>query len=159
MPLSERSEELIMTSGVEAERIGKLVLDTSAYSRFRAGDTRVRDLIAEAEQVFVPAPVLGELHGGFEMGSRALENRVALSEFLSEPFVRTIPVSEDVARHYGRVYAGLRRAGTPIPTNDIWIAACALDQGACLLTFDHDFNSVAGLDRLVLDGVEPGTDD
>ncbi len=148
-----------MTSGDEAERIGKLVLDTSAYSRFRAGDTRVRDLIAEAEQVLVPAPVLGELHGGFEMGSRMLENRVALSEFLSEPFVRTIPVSENVARHYGRIYAGLRRAGTPIPTNDIWIAACALDEGACLLTFDRDFDSVAGLDRLVLDGVEAGTDD
>ncbi|MDA1305845.1 MAG: type II toxin-antitoxin system VapC family toxin [Acidobacteria bacterium] len=148
-----------MTSGDEAERIGKLVLDTSAYSRFRAGDTRVRDLIAEAEQVLVPAPVLGELHGGFEMGSRTLENRVALSEFLSEPFVRTIPVSENVARHYGRIYAGLRRAGTPIPTNDIWIAACALDEGACLLTFDRDFDWVAGLDRLVLDGVEAGTDD
>jgi len=148
-----------MTSGDKAERIGKLALDTSAYSRFRAGDTRVRDLIAEAAQVLVPAPVLGELHGGFEMGSRTLENRVALSEFLSEPFVRTIPVSENVARHYGRVYAGLRRAGTPMPTNDIWIAACALDEGACLLTFDHDFDSIAGLDRLVLDGVEAGTDD
>jgi predicted nucleic acid-binding protein len=148
-----------MTSGAETERLKKLVLDTSAYSRFRAGDTRVRDLIAEAETVFVPATVLGELHGGFEMGSRPLENRVALSEFLSESFVQTIGVSESVARHYGRVYAGLRRAGTPIPTNDIWIAACALDHGACLLTFDHDFDAVAGLDRLILEGVEPGTDD
>lgn len=148
-----------MTSGADAERIGKLVLDTSAYSRFRAGDTRVRDLIAAADVVLIPAPVLGELHGGFEMGSRTLENRVALSEFLSEPMVQTIPVSETVARHYGRVYAGLRRGGTPIPTNDIWIAACAIDHGGCLLTFDHDFEHVVGLDRILLDGVEPGTDD
>ncbi len=135
------------------------MLDTSAYSRFRAGDTRVRDLIAEAETVMVPAPVLGELHGGFELGSRTRENRVALSEFLAESFVRIIAVDDTVARHYGRVYAALKRAGTPIPVNDIWIAACAIDQGACLLTFDHDFDHVAALDRLVLDGVELGTDD
>ncbi len=148
-----------MTSGVKSERIPRLVLDTSAYSRFRAGDTRVRDLIAEAQSVLVPAPVLGELHGAFEMGSRTRENRVALSEFLSEPLVQVISVDDTVARHYGRVYAGLRRAGTPIPANDMWIAACALDQGGCLLTFDHDFDHVPGLDRLVLDGIELGTDD
>lgn len=148
-----------MTSGVKSGRIPRLVLDTSAYSRFRAGDTRVRDLIAEAESVLVPAPVLGELHGAFEMGSRTRENHVALSEFLSEPFVQVTSVDDTVARHYGRVYAGLRRAGTPIPANDMWIAACALDQGGCLLTFDHDFDHVAGLDRLVLDGIELGADD
>ena len=148
-----------MSSGTKGERISKLALDTSAYSRFRAGDTRVRDLIADAESVMVPAPVLGELHGAFEMGSRRIENRVALSEFLAEAFVRVIAVDDTVARHYGRVYAGLRRASTPIPANDMWIAACAIDQGACLLTFDHDFDHVAGLDRLVLDGVELRSDD
>jgi len=70
-----------------------------------------------------------------------------------------IPVSESVARHYGRVYAGLRRAGTPVPANDMWIAACALDQGGCLLTFDHDFASVAGLDHILLEGIELGTNE
>jgi tRNA(fMet)-specific endonuclease VapC len=148
-----------MASGAKGERISRLVLDTSAYSRFRAGDTRVRDLIADAELVLLPAPVLGELHGAFEMGSRKSENRVTLTEFLAEPFVTVIVVDDTVARHYGRVYAGLRRAGTPIPANDMWIAACAIDQGACLLTFDHDFDHVAGLDRRVLDGIELGTDD
>jgi tRNA(fMet)-specific endonuclease VapC len=141
------------------QRIPRLVLDTSAYSRFRAGDTRVRDLIADADSVLIPTPVLGELHGAFELGSRTRENRVALSEFLAELTVQVISVDESVARHYGRVYVGLRRAGTPIPANDMWIAACALDQGGCLLTFDHDFDQVAGLDRLVLDGIEVGTDD
>ncbi len=134
-------------------------MDTSAYSRFRAGDTRVRDLIADAESVLVPTPVLGELHGAFEMGSRTRENRMALSDFLAEPFVAVIAVSDTVARLYGRVYAGLRRAGTPIPANDMWIAACTIDHGGCLLTFDHDFDHVDGLDRLVLDGIELGTDE
>jgi predicted nucleic acid-binding protein len=107
----------------------------------------------------LPTPVLGELYGAFELGSRGRENRVALTEFLAEPLVHVIPVTETVARHYGRTFAAPRRAGRRTPVNDIWIAACALDQGACLLTFDHDFDRVAGLDRLTLDGVELGADD
>lgn len=146
-------------SGSNAERIHRLALDTSAYSRLRAGDIRVRDFIAEADSVLMPAPVLGELHGAFELGSRGRENRVALTEFLAEPFIHITPVSASVARHYGRVFAALRRTGTPVPANDMWIAACAIDQGACLLTFDHDFDRIAALDRIVLDGIETGTDD
>ncbi len=134
------------------------MLDTSAYSRFRAGDSRVHDLIADADVVMVPVPVLGELYGAFEAGSRARENRVALADFLDEPFVTISQVSEAVARQYGRIYGALRKAGTPVPANDMWIAACAIDQGACLLTFDTDFTRVPGLDRIVLEGVEPGTE-
>ena len=70
--------------------------------------------------------------------------------------MRVFPISADVARQYGRVHAALRRAGTPIPANDMWIAAATIDQGACLLTFDRDFEHVAGLDRIVLEGVEAG---
>ena len=137
----------------------RLALDTSAYSRFRAGDERVHDLISAADVVLLPATVLGELYGAFEMGSRWRENRVALAEFLGEPFVVLVPVTADVARQYGRVYGALRRAGTPIPSNDMWIAAAAIDQGACLLTFDRDFERVAGLDRILLEGIEPGTEE
>ena len=148
-----------MPSGSKGEPVSRLVLDTSAYSRLRAGDVRVRDLVAEAETVLMPTTVLGELFGAFELGSRGRENRVVLSEFLAESFVRVVPVSATVARQYGRVYAALRRAGTPIPVNDMWIAATALDQGGCLLTFDTDFPHVANLDCLLLEGVELGTDE
>lgn len=148
-----------MSSGSRAERSARLALDTSAYSRLRAGDERVHALIAAAEVVLVPATVLGELWGAFELGSRTRENRVTLAEFLNEPFVSVVAVSANVARQYGRVYAGLRRAGTPIPVNDMWIAASTIDQGACLLTFDRDFSRVAGLDHILLEGIEPGTDD
>ena len=146
-----------MPSGADAAP--RLVLDTSAYTHLRAGDVRVIDLVAAAEMVFVPATVLGELHGGFELGSRLRENRVALSEFLAEPFVTVVPTSASVARHYGRVYAALRRAGTPIPVNDMWIAAATLDQGACLLSFDADFERVGGLDRIILKKTSSGSDD
>jgi predicted nucleic acid-binding protein len=137
----------------------RLVLDTSAYSRFRAGDTRVHDLVAAADVVLVPAIVLGELYGAFELGSRGRANRVSLEEFLEEPFVVIVPATAEVARQYGRVFAALRRAGTPIPVNDIWIAATAIDQGACVLTFDTGFRQVAHLDCIVLEGIEPGTED
>ena len=147
-----------MVSGSKSERATRLALDTSAYSRFRAGDERVHDLLAAAEVVLVPTVVLGELYGAFELGSRSRENRVALSDFLNEPFVRVLAVTPDVARQYGRVHAALRRSGTPIPANDMWIAATAIDQGACLLTFDRDFEHVAGLDRIVLEGIQPGTE-
>ena len=146
-----------MPSG--ADTPPRLVLDTSAYSHLRAGDPRVIDLVATAEMIFVPVTVLGELHGGFELGSRVRENRVALTEFLAEPFVTVIPTSPSVARHYGRIYAALRRAGTPIPVNDMWIAAATLDTGACLLTFDGDFTRVHGLDCTVLEKAPPGSTD
>jgi len=148
-----------MNSGSRAAPAPRLALDTSAYSRLRAGDERVHDAIAAAEVVLVPATVLGELWGAFEMGSRARENRVTLAEFLGEPFVSVVPISANVARQYGRVYAALRRAGTPIPVNDMWIAAATIDQGACLLTFDQDFRRVAGLEHILLEGIQPGTDD
>lgn len=148
-----------MASGSRPESASRLALDTSAYSRLRSGDQRVHDLVAAAEVVLVPTTVLGELHGAFELGSRAKDNRVVLSDFLAEPFVRVVSVSAEVARQYGRVFAGLRRAGTPIPVNDIWIAATAIQYSACLLTFDTDFNQVGGLDRIVLEGVEPGGDE
>lgn len=108
------------------------------------------DAVAGADVVYLPTIVLGELEAGFRLGRRAEENRVMLSEFLSEPFVSALPVSRRVARRYGQVFAQLRRAGTPIPVNDIWIAACTLERGAHLLTFDHDFERVENLDCTVL---------
>ena len=128
----------------------RVVLDTSAYSRMRAGNTAVLDWIATAEAVLVPAIVIGELDAGFELGSRAAENRVALAEFLDEPFVFALDVTPRVARRYAQVFARLRRAGTPISINDVWIAACTFESGGVLLSFDRDFDAVEGLPRAAL---------
>jgi tRNA(fMet)-specific endonuclease VapC len=133
-----------------AEAAGRLVLDTSAYSHFRVGDERVLDLIAAAEVVSLPTVVLGELEAAFSLGRQERANRTLLSEFLAEPFVSILPVTPAVARRYGRLFADLRRAGTPIPINDIWIAATTLDCGGHLLTFDGDFKQIASLDCTVL---------
>jgi tRNA(fMet)-specific endonuclease VapC len=133
-----------------ADPTGRLVLDTSAYSYLRAGDGRVLDLVAAAEIVSLPTIALGELEAGFTLGRRELENRTLLAEFLAEPFVTILPVTPAVARRYGRLFADLRRAGTPIPINDIWIAAIAQDCGGRLLTFDGHFDQIVSLDRTVL---------
>lgn len=128
-----------------AEAIRRLVFDTSTYSRMRVADDRVLDLLARAEVVLLPVTVLGELEAAFEYGARARENRVALAEFLDESFVSTLPTTIDVARRYGELFVELRRAGTPIPTNDVWIAAATVDCGGHLLTFDGHFEKVKGL--------------
>ena len=73
-----------------------------------------------------------------------------LADFLDEPFVSTLPLTRSVARRYGRVFAQLRGAGTPIPINDVWIAATTLDAGGHLLTFDADFEMIGSLDCTVL---------
>ena len=139
-----------------ADTIERLVLDTSAYARLRTGDPDVMDMVAAAETVVLPVTVVGELEAGFAAGSRAAANRIALNDFLSEPFVTVLDVTRSVARRYGDVFAELRRAGTPIPTNDLWIAASTLDCGGSLLTFDSHFERVVGLPRVTPTGAIPG---
>ncbi len=131
----------------------RIVLDSSAYSHFRGGHERVLHAMARAERVLIPATVLGELEAAFLSGTRAGDNRRALDDFFDEPFVDLLPTTSAVARHYGRVFSTLRRNGTPLPVNDIWIAAAALDCGGTLLTFDRDFDRIAGLDHITLDAV------
>ena len=136
------------TSG--AERVRRLVLDTSAYSHFRRGDAGVLDALARAERVLIPVTVLGELEAAFELGNRARENRRVLDDLLAEPFVDLLDTTASVARHYGRVFSSLKRGGTPLPVNDIWIAAATLDCGGTLLTFDRDFERIGGMDCMML---------
>ena len=128
----------------------RIVLDTSAYSAFRSGREDVLGILSTCASVIVPTVVIGELEAGFRSGSRTRENMLTLEEFLDEPFVSVVSVDRAVSRHYGRIFSRLRREGTPIPMNDVWIAACSLSCDATLLTLDSDFEKVAGLSRLVL---------
>jgi tRNA(fMet)-specific endonuclease VapC len=125
----------------------RVMLDTSAYSHLRRGESRALDAVAQAEVVFLSTTVIGELEAGFRVGSRYLANRRALEDFLEEPYVQVVDVNMDVARRYGEVFAALRAAGTPVPINDIWIAAAALTRDAHLVTFDEDFERIQGLNR------------
>lgn len=137
-----------MPTGPEPSR--RVVLDTSAYSWLRAGHSEVLDVLASADLVWVPSIVIGELEAGFRLGTRHRENIVLLEEFLAEPFVAVRPASREVASRYGRIFSDLRRGGTPIPINDVWIAATTLECGGTLLTFDRHFGSIVGLEATIL---------
>jgi tRNA(fMet)-specific endonuclease VapC len=105
---------------------------------------------AAAPTIILPVIILGELEAGFLLGRRDRENRALLGELIAERFVSVLSVTPSIARLYGRLFADLRRAGTPIPINDIWIAATTLDCGGHLLTFDEDFHKIGSLDCTVL---------
>ena len=123
----------------------KVCLDTNAYSRLMLGHVPLKDLLESVDEILVPATVLGELHAGFELGSRRQSNRAQLDALLGQPGVRRLIVDEGVAERYGSLVSQLSRAGTPIPTNDIWIATAAMECGARLVSYDSHFASIPGL--------------
>lgn len=99
--------------------------------------------LRRAEEILLPSVVLGELLAGFERGGRARRNREELRLFLESPRARLVPLGEATGERYAVIYASLRAAGRPIPTNDLWIAASSMEHGAELLTLDRDFTHVA----------------
>jgi len=105
----------------------------------------VADAVRRADVVLMSTVVLGELLFGFRNGSRYEVNRAQLDAFLSRQFVNTLHVTLETAERSGLIAAQLRRSGTPIPTNDIWIAAHTMESGAHLLSFDQHFDAVDGL--------------
>ena len=121
----------------------RITLDTSAYSAFKRGHVDIVDHLRRSANVLLPSIVLGELLGGFELGRNARRNREELRLFLASPRVRIVPIGEATAQRYAVVYASLRRRGQPIPTNDLWIAASAMEHGTELVTLDRDFTHVA----------------
>ena len=123
----------------------KICLDTNAYSAFKRGDADVIDLVEAADEIAIPSIVLGELFAGFRMGSRARRNVVELEDFLRRPGVTVAAVTKAAAERYGTLVSKLKQQGTPLPTNDIWIAAIALERGAQLVTMDSHFDDIPGV--------------
>ena len=122
-----------------------ILIDTNAYTAFMLGDAAVVEVVAHAERICLNSIVLGELLGGFAAGTRESKSRTELARFLNSPRVEVLPVTSETADSYALVYSSLRRKGQPIPTNDLWIAASALEHGAALLTRDTHFGQIDGL--------------
>lgn len=123
----------------------RIVLDTNAYSRLLAGDEDVLEITASAEIVFMSVFVLGELHAGFQGGSKLKENRIVLQRFLTKPSVKILHASAETAEVFGEMKNTLKQAGTPVPINDIWIASHTLETGSVIVTFDRHFCSIPGV--------------
>jgi predicted nucleic acid-binding protein len=120
----------------------KILLDSNAYSEFMRGNHRVRDLVRDAEEILLSAIVVGEQLFGFRQGNRFDRNLAELRSFLQRPYVSFVPVGPVTADRYSRIAASLKAKGRPIPTNDVWIAAHAMETGADLVSADTHFEDI-----------------
>lgn len=125
--------------------IKKILLDTNAYSGLMQGNPEVLAILQHADWIALSVVSLGELIGGFAFGTRYHENLKQLNTFLENSRVHVLPSDETTATFYGHLYTLLRKKGKPIPTNDLWIAAIALQHGCKFCSFDAHFNIVDGL--------------
>jgi tRNA(fMet)-specific endonuclease VapC len=119
-----------------------VLLDTSAYSALWRGDQAILAAVRQSETIAIPAIALGELHSGFRAGNRCAENAAQLAQFLAKPSVLILDVTAETALRYAEVDVFLRKKGRPIPRNDVWIAAVALEHGLPLLTLDAHFREI-----------------
>lgn len=125
--------------------MNKVLPDTNAFVRYLGGDEKVLDWLARTDRVLLSVFVLGELFAGFKSGSRESENRRILDKFLDKPDVSLLEAGMQTAEYFALIQSSLRRSGKPIPINDVWIAAHALETGSILVTYDAHFRCVPGI--------------
>ena len=123
----------------------RIALDTNRYRDLCDGDETVSSLVEEAESVYVPFVVLGELRAGFALGTKGRENEGVLQRFLAKPGIKPLYPSDSTTRSYASLYRQLRRQGTPIPTNDLWIAALVTEHDLALCSRDEHFRHLPQL--------------
>lgn len=123
----------------------RLAVDTNSYTDFCRGEAQVRHRLETAETIYLPFIVVGELRAGFAVGSSGSQNERVLGQFLIQPGVEVLLPDEETTFHYSAVYRQLRAQGTPIPTNDMWIAALVLQHGLVLLHRDRHFSHLPQL--------------
>lgn len=125
--------------------LNKILFDTNAYAAFKQGRPEAIEIIQYAPRLVLNSIILGELWGGFAFGSRDEQNRAELQAFLASERVEVLLVDEGTAIFYATIYRRLRLKGNPIPTNDMWIAASALQHGCALYSYDQHFHLIEGL--------------
>ena len=123
----------------------RLLIDTNIYSYALRGDDGVVEVLKKAEHIGISVISIGELLSGFKGGDREQKNREELEKFLDSPRVIVYSVDEDTSEFYAEILNNLRDIGKPVPTNDIWIAAVAFQNGLKLFTKDNHFKAIAGL--------------
>ena len=119
-----------------------MMMDTSAYGAFLRGTPGVKEAVQQADEIVFNPVVLGELKAGFLMGRNEKRNRAILRDFLSSPRVTLVEIDEETSERYAVIVQSLRMKGTPIPTNDLWIAASAMQHGLKVLTTDKHYLKV-----------------
>ncbi len=125
----------------------RLALDTNRYVDLCKGEEGTVRLVATAECVFLPFVVLAELRAGFALGKRTADNERVLRRFLLKPGVAVLFADEQTTHHYASAFRQLRLQGTPVPTNDLWIAALVLQHNLTLHARDRHFDHLPQIVR------------
>src|SRR5271170_6566137 len=116
-----------------------VAVDANAYSDFIRGEPSRVKVFRTASRLYMPLITLGELRAGFAAGTQQDNNASILHRFLSRPRTSVLLPDEQTTHHYAHIYHQLRKQGTPIPTNDMWIAALAIQHHLVLCTTDAHF--------------------
>ena len=123
----------------------RILMDSNRYQDFCKGKPQAVNVIRRAAEIMIPFIVLGELRAGFACGTRSYKNEQTLTKFLNSTRVKQLFADEDTTHQYARLFKQLRKQGTPIPTNDLWIAALALQHDLLLFTRDKHFDRLPQL--------------
>ena len=124
----------------------RIALDTNRYADLCAGDAGVRARIEEADAIRMPFVVVAELRAGFAVGERGRENERVLQRFLMKPGVEVLYATDATTRAYASLFRQLRHQGTPIPANDLWIAALVVEHNLALCSRDAHFGHLGQLE-------------
>jgi tRNA(fMet)-specific endonuclease VapC len=123
-----------------------VILDTNGLSAVADGDAALEPILRKAAEIAVPVIVLGE----YRYGIQKSRHRQRYERWLTESIrnYRVLDVDEETARSYATLRSELKRAGTPIPSNDVWIAALCRQHSFPLLSRDRHFDLVGGIKRI-----------
>lgn len=122
-----------------------VALDTNRLTDLFQGDAELAELLATCDEVWIPLVVLAEIKAGFYGGTQQHRNEVLLRKFMAKPTVGMLLPGRETAEQYARLFVQLKRAGTPVPDNDLWIAALALENDLALITRDRHFDNIPQL--------------
>jgi predicted nucleic acid-binding protein len=125
--------------------VKRILIDTSFYVAFKKGEKSSVDTVRKAAEIGFSTVVIGELLAGFRCANRVADNYRELEQFLDSSRVAVLSVDEETAEYYARIFQELREKGKPVPTNDLWVAATALQHGFALATYDVHFSAISGI--------------
>lgn len=122
-----------------------ILFDTNAYASFKRNDSEIIEIVRHAEVIGISPIVIAELMVGFDGGSKAKQNKTELQNFLESSRITIYPITLDTSQFFSQIFSSLKNKGKPIPTNDLWIAAQALEHGCVVCTRDKHFSYIEGL--------------
>src|SRR5438874_10797582 len=125
----------------------RVALDTNRLTDLFQGDAELAEILGACDEVWIPLIVLAEMKAGFYGGTQQHKNELLMRRLLAKATVGILLPGRETAEHYARLFVQLKRAGTPVPDNDLWIAALALEHDLTLITRDRHFESIPQLPR------------